>query len=301
MPPKIELAKTRDFGEIISDTFVFIKENLKPLLQNFFTLCGIFIIAGAITAVIQQSKMVGMVNNSSLFQPRASNLFNNPNPFGFLGIEYFLSIFFIMLGYIAMHVTILSFIALYKEKGNVAPTTTEVWAYFKYFYFKIFGSAILIFLLIIFATVLCFFPGVYLYPIMALVLPIMIFENTSFSYAFNRSFRLIKDNWWLTFGCIFVSILIVYFASLIILIPTTIINLSSMFLHPHNGIHMSLTTTIISTVLQQVCQVFGIIPLVVISLCYFSLNEKANGTGLIERLSQLGNNTPDDTLSTEEY
>jgi hypothetical protein len=37
---------------------------------------------------------------------------------------------------------------------------------------------------------------VYLSPILALILPIMVMENTSFGYAFNRSFVLIKENWW---------------------------------------------------------------------------------------------------------
>jgi hypothetical protein len=300
MSQNLELSKIRDFGEIITDTFAFIRQNYKPLIKCFFVFCGFFLVGGSVFSAMQQAKALGVLNNGVNNFPSQSRLYSS-SPFAAFGIEYFLDLLFVMLNYIAMHVTVYSYICLYKVKGNMAPDVSEVWGYFKYFFFKILGSGILLFLLILVGTLLCFIPGVYLYPIMALVFPIMIFENTSLGYAFNRSFKLIKDNWWITFGTLIVVVLIVYFASMAVLVPVTILNFSGFFLHPKGGLHISSALTIITAILQHLCQVFYIIPLITLSLCYFNLTEKLDGTGLMERINQLGSTGPDNNLPVEEY
>lgn len=156
-------------------------------------------------------------------------------------------------------------------------------------------------LLLIVAALFCLVPAFYLYPIFALIFPIMIFENSSFSYAFNKSFKLIKDNWWQTFGILFVIGIIVYFAMMLILIPMAVMNFGSLLLHPHNGVHLSVTITVITAVLQSVCHIFYIVPFVTVSVCYFNLSEKIESTGLMGRINQLGNNKADDNLPAEEY
>lgn len=298
----IELLKNRDFGELISDSFVFVRQNLKPLVTCFFVFCGFFMVAGAITGVMQQVKMVSVMNGA--FDP---NSYEGPwwrrsssNPFGFWGVEYFLTIFFMILNYIAMGVTVLSYVALYKVKGNIPPSVEEVWGYFKYFFMRVLGSNIVMSFLIMLGFILCVIPGIYLYPVLALVTPIIIFENSSFGYAFNKSFKLIKDNWWLTFGALFVMALIVGFASAIITMPAAILNMSSIFLG--KGMHLSVTLTAITTILQHLAQVFYILPLVTLSLCYFNLSEKTENIGLLGRINQLGNPEPDNTnFPAEDY
>ncbi|HEY2581860.1 MAG TPA: hypothetical protein VGI43_08640 [Mucilaginibacter sp.] len=301
MSTRIELLKSRDFGEIITDTFVFARQNLKPLITCFFIFCGFFTLASIFASAVQQSKMVNEVNNTFDSANLKNPLFPRTDPFSFFGIEYLVSILFLFLNYIAISVTVLSFMCLYREKGNNAPTLTEVWGYIKYFFLKILGSSVLLFLLLTIATALCIVPGIYLYPIFGLIFPIMIFENTSFGYAFNKSFKLIKDNWWLTFGCIVVMGIIVYFALMIVVLPSTILNMSNLFLHPGKGMHLSTTLTMITTVLQHLCQVLYILPLITISLCYFNLSEVREGTGLMGRISQIGNVKPEDNFPAEEY
>jgi len=299
MAQKFDLPKIRDFGELITDTFIFIRKNLVPLLKCFFIFCGFFLVAGAVLSAIQQGKMINTINGIDTFR-NESRLYQT-TPFTLFGVEYFLSILFSILNYIAIHVTVYSYICLYKIKGNEPPTHEEVWGYFKFFYLKILGSGFLLCMLIIVGTLLCIIPGIYLGTVLTLVFPIMIFENTTFGYAFNRSFRLIKDNWWQTFGALFVVWIIVYFASMAIIAPLTILNFSNFFLHPKGGLHISSTITMITAVLEHLSQVFYIIPLVTVSLCYFSLTERLDGFGLMDRINQLGNNAPDNNSPVEEY
>ncbi len=292
MESKVEFAKVRDFGEIISDTFLFVRENFKPLLSAFFTFCGIFLVAAAITGIMNQFKLADIYRDPDF----ASN-----GPGRIFGIQYFLTLLFSLLSITAMTVTTLAYIALYKEKGNIAPTNEEIWGYFKYYYLKILGSALLTLILLIIGFVFCFIPGIYLYPILSLIFPIMIIENTSLGYAFSKSFKLIKDNWWLTFGSLFIIGLIVGIASGIATAPFSVGTFIDTILNPQKGIQISKPMAVAAVIVGQICHALYILPMVTLALCYFSANESKEGTGLLDRINQLGNNDADSNLPAEEY
>ncbi|WP_412466964.1 hypothetical protein [Pedobacter sp. KLB.chiD] len=291
---KIEFKKRRDFGQVINDTFTFMRQNFKPLIKIYFTFCGLFVLASMLTMLMQQYKMVNMINT-------IGNGRNN-NGLGFsslYGIEYFLSILFSLASYASMSVAILSYVAIYVKKGNQTPTTEEVWGYFKHYFFRIFGSSILLIIMLIIAFVFCLVPGFWLFPYVAMMFPIMVIENGSFGYSFSRSFSIIKDNFWVTFGTLIVIWIIVYACMSMIILPTSLFNMIGMF--THKGPHMSLTLTMITTVLQSLCQVFTIIPIITISLAYFSLVEQKESTGLMERISNFGDTGKPIDSRPEEY
>jgi len=291
---KIEFKKRRDFGQVINDTFTFIRQNFKPLIKIYFTFCGLFVLASMLTMLLQQYKMVNIINTIS--NGRNSNGLGLS---GLYGIEYFLSILFSLASYTSMSVAILSYIAIYVKKGNQTPTTDEVWGYFKYYFFRIFGSSFLLIMMLIVAFVFCLVPGFWLFPYVAMMFPIMVIENGSLGYSFGRSFNIIKDNFWVTFGTLIVVWIIVYACMSMIILPTSLFNMIGMF--THESPHMSLTLTMITTVLQSLCQVFTIIPIITISLSYFSLVEQKESTGLMERISNFGNTEKPIDTRPEEY
>ena len=301
MNSNIELAKPRDFGEIINDTFTFVKQNFKPLLKYFFIFSGFFLVASAATSVLNQVNMYRAVNN---FNP---NSFDNDSPFSrafavFTPV-YFLNMLFLVLTYVSITVMVLSYMAIYKQNRNIVPSTEEMWGYIKYYFLKVLGSSIVLSIIVVLGCVFCLIPGIYLYPIMALVLPIMVIENSSFNYAFNQSFRLIKDNWWVTFGVLVVIFIVLYVASMVVLIPASLLTMGSLFFHFTKGTSVSVTAAIITALLQTVVHVFHILSIVAACMCYFSLTENKEGTGLMERISQFGNTEQPgpDTTAGEEY
>jgi hypothetical protein len=291
----IELAKSRDFGEIVNDTFIFIRQNFKPLLRYFFIFCGFFFLAAAVTSVMQQLKITSINNNVD------TNSYRQNNPFALFGLSFFLNVFFIWIEYISITTTVLAYIVLYMRKGNAVPERDEMWGYFKFYFLKLLGTSFILGILIMVAAVFCLLPAVYLYPIFALIPPIMVMENASFGYAFNQSFKLIKENWWVTFGTLVVVIIVLYVASLVVIMPAAILRGVSLFSSFRKGTSVSTTATVITTLLSQVAHVFYILPTVAASLCYFNLNESKEGTGLIERINQFGTNTPDANTKPEEY
>ncbi|MFC0515879.1 hypothetical protein ACFFGT_16775 [Mucilaginibacter angelicae] len=300
MKPQIELAKSRDFSETISDTFTFVKQNIKPLFKAFFTFSGFFILAGTISAVFFQIKVTNIANGS-MPGPIASRLEYGPSIFETFGVEYFLTIIFYLLTITVLKVTTFSYVALYKEKGNQAPSTEELWGYIKYYFWRILGASFVSNLLLGFGFLFCLIPGIYLAPIFALIFPIIVFENASFGYAFNRCFTLIKENWWLTFGILVVTWIIIYVCIMAITLPATMINVIGLILHPQKGAGLSVTASVITVILQHLSMVFLTIPIITICLCYFNLTETKEGTNLLERINKLGEIKPDHDLPAEEY
>ncbi|MFC4212048.1 hypothetical protein ACFOWA_12685 [Pedobacter lithocola] len=294
MLSKIEFKKVRDFGQLINDTFTFIRQNLKPLVKTYFIFSGLFVLGAMLSMLLQQYKTIGMINSID------GNTARNAFGFGSLyGIEYYLAVIFSFAGYSSTTVAILSYIAVYVQKGNQTPTTDEVWGYFKHYFFRVFGSSFLLILMLIVAFIFCLVPGFWLFPFIAMVFPIMVVENATLSYAFNRSFKIIKDNFWITFGTLFIIWIIVYASMSIVVLPTTIFSMIGLF--SHNKPHMSLSFSMITTVIQYLCQVFTIIPIITITLSYFSLVEQKESTGLMERISNFGSTEKPIDTRPEEY
>lgn len=292
MQPKIELAKTRDFGEIINDTFTFIGHNWKPLLKSFAIICGFFIVANLVVALLQQQKLIRAMQdfpNGTVRFARFTELFSGTN---------FLSLIFGLINVTAISLVPLSFIALYKEKGNVSPETEEVWGYFKHYFFRALGSYFVVGVCLVIGFVLCIAPGLYLWPILSLVLPIIVLENTSLGFAWSKSFQLIKENWWQTFGAIVVSWIIAYAAMMIFILPVSLFTVGSLFIAKS---HPSSSALILTTIISALCQVFLVLPSITAALCYFSLNEQKEGTGLMNRINNFGSNDLDAGLPKEEY
>lgn len=291
---KIEFKKIRDFGQIINDTFTFIRQNFKPLIKTYFIFCGLFCLAGMLAMLLQQYKAVNMINNLGTFKSGRSGF-----GAGLYGLEYFLAILFSLAGYASTTVATLSYIAIYVQKGNQTPTTDEVWGYFKFYFFRVFGSSLLLGLLLLIGFVFCLLPGFWLMPIISLVFPIIVIENGTLGYAFGRSFKLIKDNFWITFGTLFIIWIIVYACMSFVVLPTTLFSMLGLF--SGSKPQMSLTFTMLSTVLQYLCQVCTVIPIITIALSYFSLVEQKESAGLMERISTFGNAEKPTDTRPEEY
>lgn len=295
MEGKVEFRKAREFGDLIGDTFLFIRQNFKPLMKVFIYLCGIFIIGGMLSSMLTQLQLVGMV--------KANGLSTYKDPFRMIynfGFNYVLMIAFIMLTYTSMYVTILSYISLYIQKGNEAPNVAEVWAYFKYYFLRMLGSSLLMSIFFVLCFICCIIPGIYVFPAMSLFYPIMILENGNFSHSFSRSFKLLKDEWWVTAAVLIVIYIIFYAFSTIVQMPALIITMIGAFTHGERSI--STTYAIVTSVSQYVSQVFMIIPIVCTALCYFNLVERKENTGLLGRIGGFGEGSLTQTHSApEEY
>jgi len=298
MKERIELRKVRDFGELISDTLVFIKENFKPLFKAIAVICGFFIVLNITSNVLMDSSTLAMVNSAKNFGTAPTSA---PQFFDRYTSDYFIRAMFLLVSllfsYISVYLTTYCYIVLYREKGNQPPSVEEVWGYFKFYFLRIFGSSILIAIILCLSLLLCL-SGIYLIPAFSILLPIMVIENSSFSYAFNRSFKLVNNYWWQTFGVAFVIGLIVWFANLFLAIPGQILLTAQMMIAVQKS---SMFVAIISGLLKSLIIFFYTLPATAYCLCYYSLVEAKEGTGLLDRIDMLGKDDLDNNIAAEEY
>lgn len=294
MTDKLEFKKIREFGEVVNDTFLFIKQNFKPLIKVFAYLCGFFVLAGMFAAIMHQLSIKDMKVTD------AGNIYAVTQWEQIFTLNFLLIIIFGVANFAAVNVSILGFISLYVEKGNVVPTVEEVWAYFKYYYFRVFGSSFIVALFLSVSFVACLIPGVYIFPAMSLFFPVMILENGSFGYSFNRSFKLLNNQWWVTAGTIFIIWIIAYSCMMFASLPAIILVFFNAFTQGSEGLASDFII-VFSNIVQYLCQVFMIIPVIGISLCYFNLTERLENTGLMERINHFGTSEPDFNSSKEEY
>jgi hypothetical protein len=291
MKQPIELRKLRDFGQIINDSFTFLKENFKPLFKSLFIICGFFILVGIVSTVFTY------MNISTVFNLNI-NSYAQSKPLEYF-ISAFVSAFILLITQAFIYLVTLCYISVYLQKNNATPTLEEVWGYFRYYFFRVLGSTILIYFILIIGFMLCIIPGIYLAPVSYLIIPIIVIENSSFGYAFNKSFRLIKNNWWLVFGVIFIMSLIVGVASSIVSLPITIITLGDRFLSLKG---FKLPLLIVFSVLRNILLLAYVLPAIAVCLCYFNLAEEKDGTGLLDRIGKLGKSNDDQTtLPAEEF
>lgn len=300
MRENVEFRKIREFGDLIADTMLFIKQNFKPLMKCFFSLCGIFIVGGMVSSILAQLQMVSALD--SVRENAISRSYNNPfNIFYNFGINYLLVIFFLILNYTAMYITVLSYISIYIQKGNTAPTLPEVWSYFKFYFWRMLGSGFVMTLFLMLCFVCCLLPGLYVFPAVSLFYPIMIIENANFSYSFSRSFNLLKNEWWITAATFIVIWMITYACTLVIQIPGMIIAMASAFTHLEQPITKGYA--IATSVSQYLSQIFMIIPIIGSTFIYFNLVERKESSGLLNRIDGLGqqSQTPPTENIPEEY
>jgi hypothetical protein len=288
MQDKLEFKKTREFGDIIADTFLFIRQNFKPFLKVYLYLCGFFILGEMLSGVVH------LLNAKTAFSGG-----NPARPFEQLfSVSYLMALIFTLAAYTAIPLTTLSYISLYIEKGNVVPTVEEVWSYFKYFFLRVFGSGILISLMMVICFICCIIPGIYVFPAFSLFYSVMVFENGSFGYSFSRSFKLANSHWWPTAGTILILWVITSATMLVPSVPAVIVGMASAFTKTPGDVNI--TFLILSTLVQYLCQIFLVLPVIGVSLCYFNLAERMENGGLLNRIEQLG--TQKDQFSApEEY
>ncbi len=289
---KVQLRKLRDFGENLSDTFQFIRQEFKPLATSFVLISGVFIMAQSVVAGLYEARLFSVFDDlakGGALQPREiSDVFS---------FTYFLVLALSLLTLTVMHVSIAAYMKYYDEHGN-SPSFSEVWNGTKRYFIKVFFFSIPVYLLIIAGLILCLLPGIYFAVVLIPFPYVIVMEDASFGEAFNRCFIIVKENFWISLGIYFVTYLIYSFSSGIISFITGILaGLISYFSTKEIGSSAGIATSVINAV----SYLFYIIYFISVALHYFNLAERTDGTGIARRLESIGSNINPNTNIEEQY
>ncbi|MCO5937347.1 hypothetical protein NAF17_17505 [Mucilaginibacter sp. RB4R14] len=284
MLPKVELLRIRKLGEVVDDSILFLKQNYRPLLKSYFFICGVFWVAGIISAMFGQTQTFQL-------QAKGESAFS---------YTYIIAMILAFLNYLLTTITILSYISLYQQYDKQPPSVEDVWSYVRYYFMRVLGSAVVLLIMNALAFLLCFFPGIYFVPLNMLIITVMVIENGGLRYSYGKARQLLKKNWWTLLSSLMVITFVNVAALILLCIPVAIIIFLLYFfahINDNNAIYLTLSF------IMSFAQVFYILPVIVLALSFYSFNEQQDDNSLLKRINMLGtiNTDKPEDLPLEEY
>ncbi len=277
----IQFKKQRELGDIITDTFRFIRENYKLLLSYIFKTTGPFflillIAVGYYTYSVAGSPFEGLTG----------------------GIGNFIISFMVLIGalllfYSALYGTILHYIKIYITNDGVVPEG-QVKAGVQRDFFKLLLLSFISGILVIAGLILLIIPGIFILVPLSLAGAVLVFKNYSVSESISYCFTLVKDHWWITFITLFIIGILVYIIGLVFQVPLIIYTVIKTMTAVQEGSMANpelfrdwvfISLQIFSSVIQYL---LSIITIISIAFIYFNLNEHKHLTGTYETIEKLG-------------
>ncbi|MEM1260234.1 MAG: hypothetical protein AAGH81_17045 [Bacteroidota bacterium] len=284
--PYIEFKKQRELGEILTDSFNFIKFEFKPFFGTLLKIVGPYLFTTMLFLGFYFYSFNGLFNFD--FQSEGPDI----NP-----LFLIIAVLGLMVSAIAMYgltqATVLYYIKSYSDhKGQTEYDYIRREAYNKFWNFI--GLSFLVGLVLVAGFMLCFIPGIYLYPPLMLSFSILVFMNKGVTDSFQYGFTLIKDNWWMTFAALFVLGIIILVIGYVFQIPSVIYLWIKMGVFSGEMDAESMGNVfdpvyiLLNLMAYMVQFILQTVSLVAAAFIFFNLNEKKNFTGTMERIQNLG-------------
>jgi len=281
---EINLAQRRDFGGVINTAFAFLKQEGSPFFKAMVTYTGIPIVGVIALFVFLMMQVVNGKFESLANSPDTSTIL-------MLIIPIFILILLMIITQILVMALTNAYLKLYNEKGKGNFNASEVGQIAGRNFFPTIGYGIIISIPIFFGMIFFFIPGIYLSIVLNFIFIIMFVENKGLSKNFGRCFEVIKNNWWVTFGLLMVSSIIIGVATQVIYIPLQMYMQLKIITIAETGdlSQLNLPLIVITFVLLIVCGTYlrSFIYLVT-GIQYFSLNEAAGSSTILDRINQIG-------------
>lgn len=269
---EIQFRKKREIGDIITDSFEFIKHEYKPVLKLVLTYVLPFIILYGVVQVNFQMKFMGNVDLSD-----QESMMKNIGP---IYLNVFLSSLFALFVQSLLAGTYFSYIEAYIKKGKGNFELSDITPHLFSNSLLALGASLVAFIIVLIGVVLCILPGLYFANTFSIVVIIIIFEKKGIGDAFTRSWNLVTKQWWNTFLLNLLGIVIIWLVSFVISIPSMITGVgSSIFSLKETGaIEQPDWHWVLMGISTIVSALFWIIPFTFMTFQYFNLDERTKPT-----------------------
>ncbi len=185
----ITLRKSRELGEVLGDSFTFLKENLKYIYKP------VLIIGGTYSFLYAVFLYTGFIQiNPNYIQEQAGN--TAAMPAYFLGI--FFGSFLILIGMLCNYLILINLISFKAKNPEMIPSTSDLFKDLPGQFFKVILNFIPIIFIEALLLVALIIPGIWFSIIIAIFVPTLLFEKGSFGQLLSRARFLVKNNWWNT-------------------------------------------------------------------------------------------------------
>lgn len=309
---KINFRQARDFGEVFNATTTFIRQNFKHFFSSLIAIAGPFIFITAIAGAYYQSSSLGMIQGI-----RAFGTENYSTQFGISAGVFLLAS---IISNLVLIGTINAFIINYIQHGPnnftikdvsqivLKNTVKIIRAFFAsllalILIIGIFGILIGVLFLLnssvasgLLAIGILIIGGIIFVPPffwqLSITYLIAMYEQKGGFASINRSFKLMKGNFWWTWVIMICASMAIGMLSFVFSLPQTIYQFVIMFTHlKSDGGGTSIPFIIVATI----CTFFSTLTYSIIHIIsafhYYSLAEQKEGLGLLEKIDEIGNTT----------
>lgn len=287
MKSYIQFKKQREFGQLLADTFAFIRNEFKPFFGAIIKISGPYV-ALFLFSMVFYTYIVGDMFNFDLIQ--SNQFYASPGKLILAYCTYFAGV---ILAYTFTTSTVLFYIKSYVD-NNGTVNLDEVKQNVYRTFWSFLGLSILKGITIIVSMLICCLPVFYFIVPMVVTLPILVFELSNAGDAYSKSYALIKDEFWITLATIIVFLLIYWVVSSVFALPTVIYTYAKMGVFSGEIDPGSFDTlvdpvyiflNVLSTFFQYLLNITTIVGSAFI---YFNLNERKYFSGTLERIDSLG-------------
>ncbi len=280
----LQLRQVRDLGQNISDTFIFLRQNWKPIYAAIGVVClPPLIILGLLLRFGMGNFFEGIQNGG----PSGGSIA------AFFGVLLLLYLVMILM-YLLCYAMVNEYIGAYVRNEHMGMTVSRLLKLGFAQFGSYFGLGFLSGLMIFFGMLFCFIPGIYLWVNVVLAPACHAVERAGATGSISRSFQLTRNNWWESFGIGILILLIQWVIQQVIQLPLSLLFGVSMFagftpMQNDPEAAMNFMSTVFPFLL-----IMGIaggmvtypISSVAAAIRYFSLVEKREQTGLGEQVKR---------------
>ena len=269
----------RDLGDIITDTFQYLRIHFKTLGKSLFY----FVLP---LYIIQFFLMKGYTDQM-LSALTGNDLANFETIFG---LQYIIGIALSLIA--SATLTVITIKHLKLTENNIEPTPEAILKEIVPSILKFVGLYIVYYSILFFSALLFLFPMIFFGIKFCLSISALLLEEETVFGALNRSWELTKDHWWGTFAVILVMSILLGFITYAFIIPTTI--LTSLTVETGAGEIGDSTFWmnfyyVITGILTAISSLTSILLFIAISLQYYNLAERKEGGNLRSQIEGLLN------------
>lgn len=220
----IQFQKKREIGVIISDSFEFLKLEMKPISKLILIYVLPFVVLYAAVQVYFQRTVLSTIDLTN-----QEALMENIGPFY---MNLFTFMFFGLFIQSLLAGTFYSYIEAYIKKGRGNFELSDISSKFFANSLLAMGANLVFVIIMFFGILMCIVPGIYFANTFSLLLFIFIYEKKGLSDALSRSWKLVNTQWWNTFVLNLLALVMIWVVSMVMSIPSLVMGVSNNMFSP---------------------------------------------------------------------
>lgn len=265
---EIQFRKRREIGDIITDSYEFLKLERKTISKLFLIYVLPFIIIYGILQVYVQIKVLGRID---LNDPET--ILSNIGP---IYMNVFIVSLFGLFVQSLLAGTFYTYIEFYVKKGKGNFEIQEITPHFFSNSLLALGANLVLFIGVIIGIIMCILPGLYIANTFSIVVMIMIFEKKGLNHTFTRSWNLVNSQWWNTLLINLLGLIIIWVVSFILSIPAMLTGINSTMtsIQQTGTVEQPMWNYIIMGLSSIASAILWIVPYTFLAFQYFNLDER---------------------------